>query len=105
MAFAGCDCDSGGHKLIEVEWYKWQFLKLLSLKSLVGPWVLPFLSGGFQLFLSFCEQTKIPFNKFSFCLTCLETVSDACNQKNITNRGSGLGLAWKEIDDIYITRK
>lgn len=50
------------------------------------------------------ENWKIPFNEFSFCLNYPETVSDACNQKNITNTGSGLGLAL-QINRPYLHHK
>lgn len=56
--------------------------------------MLPFLSGDFNFFFHSVREPKDSFQFMSsFCLHFLETVSDACNQKNVAITGSVLGLA------------
>lgn len=66
-------------------------IKLLPLRWSL---VLPFLSGDFNFFFRSVREPKGSFQYMSsFCLHFLETVSDACNQKNVAITGSVLGLA------------
>ena len=84
--------DFGGLKAVGVEWYINGSSSNLSLWSLVGPRLLLFLSGGFQLFLSFCESTEI-FLAMNF----LFTWAIQREQSKECNTGSGLVLPLQKI--------